>query len=63
MAVLWRHTMVGGTYLKKLRRLRDVTIQDGVQKIGEQWFMNSAVESVTVPASVREIGKEAFCRC
>ena len=25
--------------------------------------MNSAVESVTIPASVREIGKEAFCRC
>ena len=31
--------------------------------IGEQWFKNTKIESVTIPASVTVVGKEAFSCC
>lgn len=31
--------------------------------IGERWFMNSQIESVMIPASVRRIETEAFRGC
>lgn len=40
-----------------------MTIPDGVERIGNHWFWRAKVESVTIPASVREIGVEAFSRC
>lgn len=63
VAILKKHTMVGDISLWELRKLKDVIIPDGVQKIGEQWFMNSGIESVAISASVELIEKEAFCRC
>ena len=55
--------MVGDRLLWDLRRLKDLVIPDGAQEIGEEWFMNSGVESVVVPASVEEIWAYAFYSC
>ena len=40
-----------------------MVIPEGVQEIGEQWFENSHVESVALPASVMAIESEAFRGC
>ena len=55
--------MVGDRLLWDLRRLRDVAVPEGVQKIGEHWFKNSAIESVEIPTSVTVLGDEAFSGC
>lgn len=55
--------MVGDKRLGDLRRLREVVIPDGIEKIGDAWFAGSWIQSVTVPASVRTIGTEAFDHC
>ena len=56
-------TMAGNTKVWDLRRQKNVVIPDGVERIGNQWFWGCEVESVTVPASVREIGADAFSEC
>ena len=56
-------TTVGGQRLRDLRRLKEVIIPEGVQKVGEQWFMNSEIEGVEIPANVEIIEDEAFCNC
>ena len=43
--------------------MKDVVIPEGIEKIGNHWFWGSGIESVTVPASVREIGPDAFYKC
>ena len=50
-----RSTMVGTKLLWDLRRLKDVTIPDGTLEIGEQWFMNSGIERVTLPKGITVI--------
>ena len=40
-----------------------VVIPDGVEKIENNWFWGSKAVSVTIPASVREIGDCAFRNC
>lgn len=55
-----RSTMVGDRFLWGLRRMKNVVLSEGVREIGERWFMNSGVESVMIPVSVTEVGKEAF---
>ena len=56
-------TMVGSMRVWDLRERKDVVIPGGVERIGNHWFWGSGVESVTIPASVREIEIEAFCQC
>ena len=55
--------MVGGQLLWDLRALGSVSIPEGVERIGCYWFYESEVESVEIPASVRELGVEAFGNC
>ena len=55
--------MLGNARIWDLRELRDVVIPGGVERIGNYLFWGSDVESVTVPASVREIGELTFCKC
>lgn len=55
--------MVGDHPLQELRRQKDVIIPEGVEVIGERWFMNSQIESITISASVRKLKKEAFRKC
>ena len=56
-------TMAGDARVWDLRELREVVIPEGVEKIGNYWFYGSDIESVTTPASVREIGFLAFFCC
>lgn len=53
------------TYTKRpdFRRLKDVAIPEGIEKIEELWFAGREVESVMIPASVREIQAGAFSSC
>lgn len=43
-----------------MKKLKSVTIENGVCKIGEGMFKGSAFRSVRIPASVTEIKKQAF---
>ena len=56
-------TKAGDQFLRDLRRLREVAIPDGVERVEDSWFRRSHIESVTFPASVRELGEEAFYDC
>lgn len=53
------------TYTKRpdFRRLKDVAIPEGIEKIEELWFAGREVESVMIPASVKEVQAGAFSRC
>lgn len=44
-------------------RLFDLTIEEGVEEIGEDAFYYSAIEKLTIPGSVSVIGKDAFESC
>lgn len=57
------NVLIGNDKLADLRRLRDVSFPEGMVKIGNYWFFGSDIESVTIPASVKTIGIDAFCRC
>ena len=61
--VVLQQEMVWGKPLKRLRRLKEVIIPDGIARVGNYWFWGSGIERVEIPASVREIGVEAFCDC
>lgn len=61
--VLSAKAVAGGAPLWDLRRQKEVTIPEGAQEIGEEWFKSSEVESVTIPTSIESIGKGAFCNC
>ena len=43
--------------------MKHVVIPDGTEYIGERWFMNCQVESLTISASVTAIENEAFYNC
>ena len=58
-----KETMIGNMRVWDLRKLKHVTIPDGAEKVGNHWFWGAEVESVTIPASVREICAEAFYGC
>ena len=55
--------MIGGIAIQDLRKMKNVVISKGTEKIGNYWFWGSGIESVTIPASVREIGPDAFYNC
>lgn len=63
VAIFPTRTMASDKLLRDLRRQKDVVIPEGVREIGERWFWNTGIESVTIPASVAEIGRTAFCSC
>ena len=58
-----KHVLVGSQLLSDLWALREVEIPDGVQAICDNWFASSDIESVRIPASIREICAGAFCGC
>ena len=39
-----------------LRRQKEIVLPDGICEIGDYWFRDCKVESVTIPVSVRSIG-------
>ena len=56
-------TMVGNVRVWDLRGCKDIVIPEGVETIGNYWFWGSTAEGVTISASVKEIGTDAFCYC
>ena len=58
-----RQTVLGDAPLWELRGQKRVVVPEGAQRIGTEWFKNSEVESVEIPASVAEIGDQAFYGC
>ena len=44
--------LVGDRLVFDLRRLRDVVIPEGVQKIGEHCFKGAEIESAAIPVSI-----------
>ena len=55
--------MVGGVSIQDLRKVKELVIPEGTERIGNYWFCDCAVESVVIPASVKEIGVDAFFKC
>lgn len=55
--------VVGSASLSACRALKDVSLPDGLLRVGSEWFLNSGVESVSVPESVLEIGRMTFSGC
>lgn len=55
--------MVGNVKIWDLRMQRDIVLPEGIKKICNYWFYRTNVKSVMVPASVKEIGNGAFCKC
>ena len=45
------------------RSLREVSLADGLEVVGNYWFSCSLVEKVLIPASVRKIGRFSFYMC
>lgn len=56
-------TMAGDIRVWDLRNCREVIIPEGTERIENNWFYSCDVESVTVPASVKEIRANAFRNC
>ena len=56
-------TMVGNARVWDLRGCKNIVIPEGVERIGNYWFWDSGIESITIAASVREVGTEAFYNC
>lgn len=58
-----RDNSIWDQLLHDMTMLKDVRIPEGIQIVGNRWFSSSGIESVTIPASVREIEDEAFWKC
>lgn len=56
-------TMVGSVRVWGLRDCKDVVIPDVVERIGNSWFYGCGIESAEIPASVKYIDANAFCKC
>ena len=56
-------TMVGNIRVWDLRNCKQVVIPEGTERIENQWFWGSEIESVEIPASVKKIDKEVFYNC
>ncbi len=44
-------------------RLQSVVVPDGTEEIGERCFARMGIKSVTLPSTLKKIGKEAFSGC
>ena len=42
------------------KNLASVTLQEGLESIGENCFRLTAIKEITIPKSVKSIGKYAF---
>lgn len=43
--------------------LTEIIFPDGLERIGDCWFFDSPIESVTIPNTVKEIGANSFRYC
>ena len=54
---------ISGRPLSDFQMFRTVELPEGLERVGSWWFQNSRIETVVVPASVREVGSHAFDWC
>ena len=47
----------------KCKNLFNVTLQDGLEKIGAWCFSNTLIREIVIPKSVKSIGDSAFHGC
>ena len=52
--------VIGASACKGCRSLRRVVIPEGVVELGAEAFMDTALESIHIPASLEKIGENAF---
>ena len=45
------------------KKLKKVTLQDGVKKISYGMFKETSVKFITIPGSIKNIGERAFANC
>ncbi|QKX31352.1 leucine-rich repeat domain-containing protein [Metamycoplasma hominis] len=45
------------------QNLKKVILNEGLEKIGDEAFYNTNIESITIPASVKKFGYSAFFGC
>lgn len=53
-------TEMGNTILSGLQNLKNVTFEDGLTKIGNTLFVNSRIEKIIIPNSVKDIPENLF---
>ena len=63
VGVLRKSTKIGDQLLWDLRKLNEISLPNGIERIGKHWFCGCDVSSVTIPPSVKEIEERAFCNC
>ena len=56
-------TRVRGSRVWDLRQARNLVLPDDIELMGSCWFWGCKIESVRIPASVKEIASHAFCSC
>ncbi|WP_220149513.1 leucine-rich repeat domain-containing protein, partial [Metamycoplasma hominis] len=54
---------IGGYAFSDCTNLREVILNEGLEKIGALAFYDTNIESITIPGSVKEIGEGAFSGC
>lgn len=56
---------IAGSFALELanKKIQNAVIPDGIKKICFHAFYNSSIRSIEIPASVSEIGREAFANC
>ncbi|MGC7169753.1 leucine-rich repeat protein [Metamycoplasma hominis] len=54
---------IGESAFSNCENLKEVSLNEGLEKIGAETFYDTKIESITIPGSVKEIGERAFCNC
>ena len=43
--------------------LKVLRLPDGLETVGDSWFMHTGIERLIIPSSVKTLGKSAFSGC
>ena len=54
---------IGDEAFSLCRKLKEITIPEGVEAIGDSAFYSCRLERVSLPASLKTIGRHAFLNC
>ncbi|MGC7178419.1 leucine-rich repeat domain-containing protein [Metamycoplasma hominis] len=54
---------IGESAFSGCRNIKEVFLNEGLEKIGTGVFSNTNIESISIPGSVKEIGESAFSGC
>ncbi|WP_181695836.1 leucine-rich repeat domain-containing protein [Metamycoplasma hominis] len=54
---------IGGYAFSSCKNLKEVILNEGLEKIDSGAFYNTNIKSITIPGSIKEIGEDAFSWC